>query len=240
MSRSEDLQRFYEILADVERRLGGKQNFETVSGKHYWPDRGVYFFFEPGEVRTDSGTGFRVVRVGTHALSSSSNSTLWGRLSQHRGVRGSGGGNHRGSIFRLVVGQAMMARDRLGRPTSWGVKADAGAAAKHLGLTRDEIKRLEQPIEVAVSRYIGSLPFLWISADDAPGPSSLRGVIERNSISLLSNYARPPLDPPSKSWLGGYSNRERVRRSGLWNNNHVEEGYRPDFLDGLANLVRGR
>ena len=33
-----------------------------------WPARGVYFFREAGESRSDTGEGLRVVRVGTHAL----------------------------------------------------------------------------------------------------------------------------------------------------------------------------
>ena len=69
-----------------------------------WPKRGVYFFFKPGETRRD-GTP-RVVRVGTHALKTGSGTSLWDRLSKHRGNlagRSPGAGNHRGSIFRLHV-----------------------------------------------------------------------------------------------------------------------------------------
>ena len=33
-----------------------------------------------------------------------------------------------------------------------------------------------------------------------------------------------------------FSNRERIRRSGLWNSNHVDETYAPDFLDTLTQL----
>ena len=32
-----------------------------------WPRRGVYFIFEQGETRSDTGDGPKVVRVGTHA-----------------------------------------------------------------------------------------------------------------------------------------------------------------------------
>ena len=73
-----------------------------------WPLRGIYFFMEEGERRTDTGTGLRIVRVGTHALKAGSRTTLWHRLSQHKGQEKSGGGNHRGSIFRLLVGSTLM------------------------------------------------------------------------------------------------------------------------------------
>ena len=60
---------------------------------------------------------------------------------------------------------------------------------------------------------------------------------ERNSISLLSNFEKNPLDLPSAGWLGHFCNRELVRKSGLWNQNHVDETYDPAFLDCLAKLV---
>jgi hypothetical protein len=81
------------------------------------------------------------------------------------------------------------------------------------------------------------MPFLWLAVEDAPGPESLRGYIERNAIALLSNYKRPALDPASAAWLGHSCDRERVRASGLWNSNHVEESYDPAFLETLSKLV---
>jgi hypothetical protein len=69
------------------------------------------------------------------------------------------------------------------------------------------------------------MPFLWLSIEDDAGPHRLRSYIERNSIALLSNYHKLALDPPSQSWLGHHSHRERVRKSGLWNQNHVDELY---------------
>ena len=85
--------------------------------------------------------------------------------------------------------------------------------------------------------YVGRLPFLWLPIDDEPGPESARGFIERNAIALLSNHGKAPLDPPSARWLGHACNREKVRRSGLWNSNHVEEACDPRFLKLMADLV---
>ena len=82
------------------------------------------------------------------------------------------------------------------------------------------------------------MPFLWLSVDDVAGPMSDRGLIERNSIALLSNYGKPAIDPPSPGWLGNDCNRERVRLSGLWNNNHVDEPYDPEFLEIMERHVQ--
>ena len=109
MSRLDDLVRFYAILDDVERKIGGRRVLSECTGKMDWPQRGVYFFMEEDEYRTHSGSGLRIVRVGTHALTGTSKTTLWKRLSQHKGQARSGGGNHRGSIFRLLGNQEQCA-----------------------------------------------------------------------------------------------------------------------------------
>ena len=106
------------------------------------------------------------------------------------------------------------------------------------------MKQDELSLECEVSRIIGNMPFIWLTIDDEAGPKSLRGIIERNSIALLSNYEKPPLDPPSQDWLGRHCLSERlrdsglsIRSSGLWNSNHVDECYDPAFLDELDRLI---
>ena len=237
MSRLADLQCFYRILDELEQRVGSMRVLGDSDGRMSWPDRGVYLFFEPGEVRQASGTGPRVVRVGTHALTTGAGTTLWRRLAQHRGVQSSASGNHRGSIFRLLVGQALIARDGLAAET-WGSRSDAGKAGQRIGLSRHEVRELERPVERAVSAVLGAMPFLWVGVDDLPGPGSRRGFIERNAIALLSNLGEAPVDPPSEGWLGRFSDRANVRESGLWNNNHVAEAYDPGFLDVFEALAK--
>jgi hypothetical protein len=171
--------------------------------------------------------------VGTHALKEATPRTLWNRLSNHKGTAKTGGGNHRGSIFRLIVGTALICRDGH-ECLSWGNKNASKAA----------VKQDEFALECEVSRVIGKMPFIWLAIGDEACPKSLRGFIERNSIALLSNYEKPPLDPPSPEWLGLHYHSERlrdgglfVRNSGLWNSNHVDEDYDPVFLDELERLV---
>lgn len=230
-----DTRRFYALLAGLEIRVGGIRRLANCTGRMNWPARGLYFFCETEKIR--SGAERRVVRIGTHGLKTGSRSTLWGRLLQHRGAADYGGGNHRGSIFRLLTGIALARRDGIRLPPSWGVGSDPGAAAKRLGADRANVKRAEADLETRVSRYIGAMPFLWLDVGDAPGPASDRGVIERNAIALLSGYREPAPDPPSSEWLGHFSDRERVRRSGLWNNNHVDEAYDPSFLDAMERRI---
>lgn len=227
------IQQYYELLEQIETKVGGKRTLANCDGYMSWPERGVYFFFEPGEERSTSGSGLRCVRVGTHALKTDSKSTLWIRLRQHRGKvsgRNPESGNHRGSVFREHVGTALIERDSWSEniAENWG-----GSNAPQY------IKDAEIPLEQAISEHIGSMPFIWLEINDEPGPASLRGYIERNSIALLSNYYRgsDPIDPPSKSWLGQWAKSEKVRNSGLWNSNHVDDSFDMKFLYTLESLI---
>lgn len=237
MSRVADLRRFYAVLDRLAARHGGYRHLNSLGGASQLPRRGVYYFFDPGESRGDSGEGPRLVRIGTHALGTGSRSTLHQRLRQHAGKASGDGGNHRGSIFRLLVGEALLQRGDCAACASWGVKNDLSRAATTLATARSDLKASEQPVEAAVSDYLSRLPFLWLPIDDEPGPLSLRGSIERNAIALASCHAREEVHLPSAAWLGHFSGRSRVRRSGLWNQRHVEEDYDPTFLDVIEALA---
>lgn len=222
--RLQHLQRFYRLLG----RLGEGTLLPHLFQQKDLPQRGVYFFFEGGENRSDSGDGPRVVRVGTHAVASGSNSTLSGRLKQHMGGR-DGAGNHRGSVFRKLVGASLAERDPSLAVASWGQGNTASG----------EIPRQERDLELQVSQQLRAMPVLWLDIDDEPSKNSLRSTIERNSIALLSNYHAEdhPLDPHSPDWLGQHCPKPKIRRSHLWNSNHVDETYDPAFLDLLEQLI---
>jgi len=232
-NRENDIEVFYRILDDLEAILGGMRQLRDCHGRMQWPERGVYFFFEEGEMRKLHPQKLRVVRVGTHAVSSGSRATLWKRLSAHRGTK-QGYGNHRGSIFRRHLGQALMNKSRgtITLPT-WGEGQSAPRS----------VRESEKELERVVSEYIGRLPFLWVEVGDAPGPKSDRAVIEANAIILLAgNNGCSPLDPPGKAWLGHFSDRAKIRGSGLWNVDWVAEpanplDYDPQFLRMLHNYV---
>ena len=227
MQRQSDIETFYRLLGDLEERMGGRRRLGDCHGRMPWPERGVYFFFEPGEIRVNPENPSRVVRIGTHALKAGSRTTIWKRLSQHRGTANPYGGNHRGSIFRLLVGQALMHRDSSLECTSWGHGSNAPS----------EVRQGESPLEQKVSDYIGNMTLVALPIPDPAGRKSLRGLIERNSIALLSGFDGGQFDQPSKDWLGSHSDRPRVRGSGLWNNNHVDESYDPAFLNVMETLV---
>jgi hypothetical protein len=102
------------------------------------------------------------------------------------------------------------------------------------------VREGEEWLEQKVTAHIGAMPFLWLAVEDPPSRETQRGYIERHAIALLSGMNVSPdqqIDPSCRSWLGLFSDRENVRRSGLWNNRHVTDPYNPDFLDLLEHLV---
>jgi hypothetical protein len=221
-----DLNTFYEIMTDLEIGMGGKRKLAECDGNMHWPRRGVYFFFEADEFRRAFPKKLRVVRVGTHAVSRGSHSTLWDRLRAHKGSSDNAG-NHRSSIFRLHLGEAIMNKEGSRMElASWGEGMFANS----------DTRAGERSMEVRVSRYLSEMPFLWIAVDDIPSPGSDRAYIEKNTIALLSNFENP-LDPPSKEWLGNYSPSTSIRQSGLWNIQHTTEKYDPRFLRVLSEYV---
>jgi hypothetical protein len=198
------------------------------------PPRGVYFFCEAGEQLPPAvigQAGFpRVTRVGTHAINTGSKSTLRSRLRAHLGSK-PGGGNHRGSIFRLHVGNALLRLDGQ-ESTTWGVGAVAPQALRE----SETAQALEAALERRVSSLIGAMHVLWVDVPDAPSPSSERAIIERGTIALLAN-GLAPLAKPSIGWLGAHSGRHEIRASGLWNLRHVADTIDRSFLDVLERAV---
>lgn len=235
MSRKDDIARFYDLLGSLERLVSGKQKLKNCTGYMNWPNRGVYFFLEPGE-RRDSTDQLRVTRVGTHAVSEGSSTTLWDRLKQHYGT-GSGssnhphGGNHRGSVYRKRIGEAIIEKHDLHDDYS-----DWNKRWSSIDRDRSEVRDEEYILERRVSAYIREQPFLWVDVDDKPSADSDRAYLERNAIALLSNFD-DQTNPRDDGWLGAYSRSREIRESGLWNVNHVEEEYDPDFLGLLEDAI---
>lgn len=227
--RQADTERLYDLLDALATASGGPRLLSGTTRPTDWPTRGVYFFFEPGEVRADGRP--RVVRVGTHALTTRSRTTLWTRLSQHRGhLAGSnpGGGNHRGSIFRLHVGAALIVCDQVkDLPLSAWLSTDP--LPKH--------RRAEGVCERAVSAYIGQMPVLCLEVPNRDDGTSDRGLVEATVIALLSRAAGG-VDPATAGWLGQHAPNQAIADSGLWNVRHVRDGYDPMTLDVIAGYIQ--
>lgn len=223
--RLRDLDRFYELLARLAATGNGAARLKDCISTAL-PNQGVYFFWQTGENRMTAPFDGRVVRIGTHAVSEGSKATLWNRLRTHRGGK-DGSGNHRGSIFRLHVGQALLRKTkRDAELQTWGVGQSATAL----------VREAEAEMELEVSRIIGEMPVLWIGVADRASPDSDRAYLERNLIALVTG-STGPFDLPTTSWLGNWSSRGAIPTSGLWNVNHVLDDYSPEALDVFERYI---
>lgn len=185
----DDLDRLYSLLARLAETPGQGQPLSDLPARTSLPERGVYFFREPGEHRAANRAVLRVVRVGTHAVSSGSKATLRDRLKTHLGTR-TGGGNHRGSIFRRHVGAALLTRDGIPLAT-WGVGSSAPPAVR----TSESARAGEAACEKRVSEHIGAMSVLWVHVPTNLVPIArehlLKGTPSRCSLtSLLPSTAR--------------------------------------------------
>lgn len=223
-ARRTDLLRFYDA-ALVARRQGKLFPFPSLS-KTRLPTKGVYVFFDPYESNF-RGDPLRIVRIGTHAVSEGSKSTLKTRLRNHLG-QSDNSGSHRGSVFRLHVGRAMLTmQDGIEDVPSWG-------SGQHA--SRD-IRATEIEHERRVSRYMERLEVLIIPADDPSNKHSLRADIERQLIGLCSENFQC-VDRPSDSWLGNWSPVDAIRLSGLWNIRDVGSVYEKDARGSVTQILK--
>lgn len=184
----------------------------------YWPNRGVYYVIDKTESSIVTSFSPKVIRIGTHAISKNSKSTLWDRLKTHKG-NSDGGGSHRSSVFRLHVGNALLNKN--------GIICDSWSLGQS---APKEIRDRERWLEELVSDYIGDLGIAYLNIDDEPSSKSNRAYVEKNSISLLST-ANHSLEFPSSHWLGKYSTHPSIINSSLWNVDHIHAEYDLEFIN---------
>ena len=205
--REKDIERFYELMGRLEKRLGGKMMLKDCDGHEGWP-KGVYFFFEEGETRYGNPEDLRVVYVGTHGTKSGSPSTLWWRLTQHKNDVGRSGfrdhlakalcnrSRNKGNPIPRHNHQTCVSRYVRQMPFLW-VKAEGENSHK----LRSEVER----------NAIALLSF-W-RKDSAGKPSD----------DWLGNWRE--------------HKHRKVEKSGLWNVTYVTRKYDPNFLIDLERCV---
>lgn len=182
----------YELLLALPRNA-------SATALSSLPENGIYVFFERSETIELSGHVVdRIVRVGTHR----SDGRFRGRIRQHYGNRSSLRGNKNSSVFRKHVGGAIIRRD------------NPDDDRLHDWLTQDAPTDLD--IEERVSRYFAeNFTFACFAMED----KRERLAVESQLIALL---AQRPMGRPSPRWLGHYAQSEIIRRTGLWNTQHVD------------------
>lgn len=160
------------------------------------PENGIYILFEKGETGHNTN---RIVRIGTHT----GNNQLRSRLRQHFLTS-----NKDRSIFRKNIGRCFLNKvDDPYLPT-WELDMTTKVARDTHGESIDAKK--QKDIEKQISGHMRkNFFFAVIQVDD----KDERLTLESKMISTIS-LCKECI--PSKKWLGLFSPKEKIRKSGLW------------------------
>ena len=160
------------------------------------PMNGIYVLFEKGEFAHNTN---RIVRIGTHT----GKNQLRSRLIQHFINE-----NKDRSIFRKNIGRALLNKDKNSFLEKWEIDLTSKKSKDKFFNKIDFEKQKE--IEKKVSKYIqDNFSFVVFKIDD----KEKRLEFESKIISTISLCEECK---PSINWLGLYSPKEKIRRSGLW------------------------
>lgn len=160
------------------------------------PGNGIYVLFEKGEKAHGKN---RIVRIGTHT----GNNQLYSRLLQHFLNE-----NKDRSIFRKNIGRALLNKENDPFLEKWELDLTT-KKSKEENFGKIDFEKQKQ-IEKKVTDYIkNNFSFVVFQNDD--GKKRLE--MESKIISTVSSCEECK---PSKDWLGNFSPKEKIRKSGLW------------------------
>jgi hypothetical protein len=160
------------------------------------PENGIYILFQKGE---SAHSVNRIVRIGTHT----GNNQLRSRLFQHFLNE-----NKDRSIFRKNIGRALLNKDKDSFLEQWEIDLTTKNAKELHSNSIDFIKQKET--EKRTTKYIqDNFSFVVFQIDN----KNKRFEIESKIISTVSlcDECRP-----SQNWLGLFSPKEKIGKSGLW------------------------
>ncbi|GMO14827.1 MAG: hypothetical protein Pg6A_00700 [Termitinemataceae bacterium] len=161
------------------------------------PEQGIYALFETGET---AHSGDRITRIGTHT----GKGNLCARLKEHFITE-----NKDRSIFRKNIGRALLCKAGDDFLNYWEIDLTSKT-------TKDEwVEKIDmekqQQVEKDVTNYIQkNVSFVVIKIDD----KDKRLELESRLISTVSLCGECK---QSAHWLGNHSPKEKIRKSGLWN-----------------------
>ncbi len=183
------------------------------------PRNGLYILFEKEEIAHDGMD--RIVRIGTHT----GKNQLRSRLKQHFINE-----NKDRSVFRKNIGRALLNRDEDPFIEQWEIDLTSRKAKDEYSALIDFEKQKE--IEKRVSQYIQvNFSFVVIEVEAQEERLEFESKII-STISLCDECS------PSSDWLGLFSPKEKIRKSGLWLINELcKEPLSDDDMQMVKNSV---
>lgn len=182
------------------------------------PKNGIYFFYEEGELWEHGGNKKRIVRIGTHKKEN-----FRSRINDHYLFSKSKmnfdkdkSPPHDRSIFRKNIGRAILNRDEDKYLSVWEIDFMKKDNRNKYAYLRDIQKEKEIEEEITdLLRNLFSFRFIVLgSENERMGSSGLESLL----IGTLSQCSKCK---PSKNWFGRYSPIDKIRKSGLWQVQHL-------------------
>jgi len=182
------------------------------------PLNGIYILFEEGEKAHDVD---RIVRIGIHTGNNQLRSRLWQHFINENKDR---------SIFRKNIGRALLSKEKDPFLQQWEIDLTTRKAKESHNSKIDFKKQKE--IEKKVTKYMQD-NFSFVVFDVPKKEERLK--IESRIISTISLCDECH---PSKNWLGLFSPKEKIKKSGLWLVNELyKEPLNKVELDELRKLL---
>lgn len=202
------------LCPELHQLLSGQPHYRFPFSSTLIPPNGVYVLFEKGE--TAHGTD-RIVRIGTH----DGDGRLAARLEEHF-VRE----NKDRSVFRKNIGRALLSSINDPFLKQWDIDRTKKTVRDN-PLRQVDPKKLQQTERKVTARIQNTFSFVVI-----PTTTSIdRHQLEAGLIALVANCSECR---PSPNWLGLRSPSIKIRESGLWQVQHLDD--EPISLENLAML----
>jgi hypothetical protein len=183
------------------------------------PKNGIYFFYENGEIWGHGGYKPRIVRIGTHK-----DGNFRSRIKEHFLLDESKmnfdvtkPAPHERSIFRKNIGRALLNKKNDDYLKTWEIDFTSRENRERYGYLRDIQK--EKEIELEITKILReNFSFRFIIVDSQVERMGTKGL----ESSLIGTIAHCDLCRPSNNWLGRYSPKSQIRKSGLWLIQHLQ------------------
>lgn len=181
---------------DIHRLFNSMKRHSFPYNPDNIPLNGIYILFQKGE----RAHGFdRIVRIGTHTGKDQLRSRLWQHFVNENKDR---------SIFRKNIGRALLNKDTDPFLSKW--ELDLTSKENKDKYIKDVDMKKQKLVEKQVTKYLQeNFTFVVFEVPD----KDERLALESKIISTVSscNDCKASID-----WLGNYSPKDKIRKSGLW------------------------
>jgi len=202
----------------LHRQLENLPIFKYPFSLEDLPSNGIYFFYEKGEIWGHNGNQPRIVRIGTHK-----DNNFRSRINDHylfnekkMNFNEMKPAPKDRSIFRKNLGRALLNKENDEYLKIWNIDFTPRSNREVYGHLRDIEK--EKKIETEITQMLrNNFSFRFLVLDKQVVRMGSTGL----ESTLIGTIAKCDICRASNNWLGNYSPKDEIRKSGLWLSQHL-------------------